>query len=513
MRKHCCGTDWAGYPGGNTPYIKDGTWWVAGKDTGVKAVPIDGKNGIDGINGIDGVSPIVAVENTEEGAKLYITDIEGTKEVELRNGIDGVNGIDGINGIDGRNVTVTVVEDTDTSYRLSIDDQLNVIETPNLKGEDGKAVLEEDLATVSGTSVTYADAEDSIVKIMFDSESNTQDFYIITGNGKDNLATVLDEVYPSQGIKTFYEGSVVELDGEISNNFSIILRGDDLLTKTYKFKMIPISGEISDELTLYLYTLSPESMFEESAVISTSNPEAAFTQAFNSDLNKVILSVPSGTTAEKYAFIISISEVNMEHYADGKYIDHASTEEWDGLLKSYKGTTTVTTTSYPPISLVGVFKSKFWYLIKDHITSVEWDEVPSIEVDLPKDADTLGGYSSEHYATKEELNDINDRLTWKFYGNVAGNVDTQYSAINNNVWNELFIQVQYSGVCVGFYFPRTTIVGQGSKHWHGGSYFSTTVNVGVHVWTGSSVFNLATFQLNGTAVTDKSKVTLTIYYK
>ena len=126
---------------------------------------------------------------------------------------------------------------------------------------------------------------------------------------------------------------------------------------------------------------------------------------------------------------------------------------------------------------------------------------------------TEEGYALGAKTGGEAIAALNDRLTWKFYGNIAGNVDTQYSAINNNIWNELFIQVQYSGVYVGFYFPRTTIVGQGSKHWHGGSYFSTTVNVGAHVWTGNNEFNLGSFQLNGTAVPDKSKVGLTVYYK
>lgn len=51
--------------------------------------------------GQDGFSPIATVTPTDNGAKISITDINGTTEATIRNGVDGVNGKDGENGKDG----------------------------------------------------------------------------------------------------------------------------------------------------------------------------------------------------------------------------------------------------------------------------------------------------------------------------------------------------------------------------------------------------------------------------
>lgn len=52
-------------------------------------------------NGKDGFSPTVTVDKTSEGHKLTITDVEGTKIVEVLNGIEGPAGPQGIPGIQG----------------------------------------------------------------------------------------------------------------------------------------------------------------------------------------------------------------------------------------------------------------------------------------------------------------------------------------------------------------------------------------------------------------------------
>lgn len=58
-------------------------------------------NGKDGIVGRDGVSPTVATEQIEGGAKLTITDVNGTHEVFLENGPRGLQGEQGIPGDPG----------------------------------------------------------------------------------------------------------------------------------------------------------------------------------------------------------------------------------------------------------------------------------------------------------------------------------------------------------------------------------------------------------------------------
>ena len=62
---------------------------------------VDGLNGTDGIDGKDGVSPTFATEQVEGGAKITITDVEGTHVVTLKDGPEGKQGIQGIQGPKG----------------------------------------------------------------------------------------------------------------------------------------------------------------------------------------------------------------------------------------------------------------------------------------------------------------------------------------------------------------------------------------------------------------------------
>lgn len=68
---------------GETPYIKDGYWWIGDTNTNVKAEGTDGKDGKDGINGTNG-----------------------------KDGINGADGKDGIDGKDGTSVTVVSVKES-----------------------------------------------------------------------------------------------------------------------------------------------------------------------------------------------------------------------------------------------------------------------------------------------------------------------------------------------------------------------------------------------------------------
>ena len=61
------------------------------KENGV----FDGKDGIDGRNGINGISPTVTTEETATGAKITITDINGTHVAEILNGETGATGATG----------------------------------------------------------------------------------------------------------------------------------------------------------------------------------------------------------------------------------------------------------------------------------------------------------------------------------------------------------------------------------------------------------------------------------
>lgn len=61
----------------------------------------DGAPGKDGTPGADGYSPTAKVEAAEDGAKITITDKDGTTEATVKNGKDGADGIPGKDGADG----------------------------------------------------------------------------------------------------------------------------------------------------------------------------------------------------------------------------------------------------------------------------------------------------------------------------------------------------------------------------------------------------------------------------
>ena len=65
---------------GQTPYIKDGNWWIGEVDTGVKAV---------GIDGADGFSPTISVADIENGHRVTITDKNGTNSYDIVGGSGG----------------------------------------------------------------------------------------------------------------------------------------------------------------------------------------------------------------------------------------------------------------------------------------------------------------------------------------------------------------------------------------------------------------------------------------
>lgn len=82
--------------------VVDGKDGQNGKDghTPVKGVDYfdgqDGKNGIDGKDGADGFSPVVSVEDIDCGHRVTITDKNGAKQFDVKDGTDGEGGSGGI---------------------------------------------------------------------------------------------------------------------------------------------------------------------------------------------------------------------------------------------------------------------------------------------------------------------------------------------------------------------------------------------------------------------------------
>ena len=77
---------------GETPYIKDGYWWIGDTNTNVKAEGTDGKDGANGLDGKDG-----------------------------ENGKDGKDGADGKDGKDGESGVYVGSDTPDTDANVWID--------------------------------------------------------------------------------------------------------------------------------------------------------------------------------------------------------------------------------------------------------------------------------------------------------------------------------------------------------------------------------------------------------
>lgn len=160
------------------PYIENGTWWCWNVslnkyiDTLVQAQGEKGQDGLngrdgidgkDGINGNDGENGLSAYEiwlnQGNTGTEIdFLNSLKGDKGEQGERGLQGEQGIqgiqgekgdkgdtgehgadgkDGTNGADGFSPTISVAENTTSSYILTINDVNGSFNTPNLKGQDG----------------------------------------------------------------------------------------------------------------------------------------------------------------------------------------------------------------------------------------------------------------------------------------------------------------------------------------------------------------------------------------
>ena len=119
---------------GETPYIKDGNWWIGDTDTGVDANGIKGDKGDKGDTGADGVG-IAKIEKTATNGNVdtyTVTLTNGkTYTFTVTNGKDGADGKDGENGKDGLTPFIGEngnwwIGDTDTGVKAAADDTIPV---------------------------------------------------------------------------------------------------------------------------------------------------------------------------------------------------------------------------------------------------------------------------------------------------------------------------------------------------------------------------------------------------
>ena len=136
-----------GVPGsdGITPHVgENGNWYIGEDDTGIPATGPAGGQGLPGVPGEpgqpgkDGTSPTVSVSAIEGGYRITITDVNGTKTVDVLNGSDGKDGSNGQNGSNGKdgNGIKSDVLNADYTLTLTFDDGASYT-TPSIRGAAG----------------------------------------------------------------------------------------------------------------------------------------------------------------------------------------------------------------------------------------------------------------------------------------------------------------------------------------------------------------------------------------
>lgn len=155
---------------GQTPYIKDGNWWIGEVDTGVKAEGVDGQDGVDGkdgytpqkgvdyfdgqdgSDGADGFSPTIETMEFDGGTTVSITDKNGTQSFDVFNGERGANGT-------SVTITDTIQTDDDSERGVLFSDGTMLFIKNGIDGQDGADGAKGD----KGDPYTLTDADKTAI--------------------------------------------------------------------------------------------------------------------------------------------------------------------------------------------------------------------------------------------------------------------------------------------------------------------------------------------------------------
>lgn len=250
---------------GETPYIKNGNWWIGTTDTGVRA---EGVNGTDGDDGSDGIGIVKAeINNSGELVVLYTNgQLANLGVVVGKDGQDGVNGADGQDGKDGISVThqwegtiLTVISASGASS-ADLKGEQGADGEKGDKGEKGNPFTYEDftpeqLAELKGDSGVYVGTEEPTDEgdtVWINPEgivANPDDF----GLTEEDKAEIAKKVYVprieiSDSDATIEPNKFYVFPEMVSLSISFGGEVDTKIVQEYKFRFI--SGETATTLTL-----------------------------------------------------------------------------------------------------------------------------------------------------------------------------------------------------------------------------------------------------------------------
>jgi hypothetical protein len=198
----------------------------------------DGKDGQNGEDGADGISPTISVTSITGGHRIAITDKNGTKNIDVMDGVDGSAGKDGTNGKDGTSVTVTNVSTSNAdggSNVVTFSDGKTLTVKNGSKGSAGTAGKTPVRGTDYWTDADKAEIVNAVSAVSVAKNQGTANVGKILVVGADGNLTLAE----------MPEGASGDVIGMIDANNNIIITGD-LADGTYVFKYENANGTYAD---------------------------------------------------------------------------------------------------------------------------------------------------------------------------------------------------------------------------------------------------------------------------
>ena len=208
------------------PIIKNNNWWIFNADTleyEDTGLPSRGEKGIQGEKGEQGLQGVQGEKGDkgDTGAKgfdgksayeIWLSLGNSGTETDFINSIKGEKGEQGEKGSDGQDgfsPSITVSENTETSYKLLITDKNSSFTTPNLKTSGGSVTVDDSLSDFSENPVQNKVISGEISSL-WNQMSTLNDLIssIQSGGGNITITTLFDNSdYSAYKDKWFFKNS------------------------------------------------------------------------------------------------------------------------------------------------------------------------------------------------------------------------------------------------------------------------------------------------------------------
>lgn len=191
-------------------------------------------NGSDGVNGANGISPTASISNIPGGHRVVIADINNTETFDI---LDGINGVDGANGIDGKSAY--------QSYLNSTTDNPKLTETEWSASRSNSSITDEQMVEIANKISDPLDKK----KILFVGDSICEGVGAMNGTVSNSYPYWIGKWHPTATINNLGVGGMAITRGKGSSaNNDIIYKIDngDYAPYVSNADIIGLEGYIND---------------------------------------------------------------------------------------------------------------------------------------------------------------------------------------------------------------------------------------------------------------------------